>query len=136
MEFEAYCPEVAVIGAYQNSMEGIKAVQMASPDILFLDIEMPEMNGFEVLRQFDNINFDVIFVITYDQFAVKAFEFNAQDYLLKPVLRSKLEQAITKVKSHQSKKLNHTSLDALMNHITAQVGSSVKNIATTHCRRF
>lgn len=128
-EIETYCPEVSVIGAFQNPLEGIIAVKKHQPNVLFLDIEMPEMNGFEVLKRFDKINFDVIFVTAYDQFAVKAFEFNAQDYLLKPVLKSKLEQAVAKVKSHQSKKLNPSSLDALMNHITAQVGGGIKNIA-------
>ena len=129
-EIEAYCPGVRIVGAYQKPMEGVKAVKEHSPNVVFLDIEMPEMNGFEVLKQFDQIDFDVIFVTAYDQFAVKAFEFNAQDYLLKPVLKSKLEQAVAKVKSSQSKRLDQTSLNAIMNHITAQSSSvAIKNIA-------
>lgn len=129
MEIESYCPDIRVIGAFQKPLDGVKAVKKHQPNIVFLDIEMPEMNGFDVLRQFDEIEFDVIFVTAYDQFAVKAFEFNAQDYLLKPVLRSKLEQAIAKVRSNQSKKLNQNSLNALMNHISAQAGGGIKNIA-------
>ena len=66
---------------------------------MFLDIEMPGMNGFEMLEQLPAINFEIIFTTSYDQYAIKAFRFSALDYLLKPVDREELQNAVKKVNS-------------------------------------
>ena len=129
LELKEYCPEVNVIAQCSKAKEGLNAIIKHKPDLVFLDIEMPLMNGFELLKSLDEINFDVIFVTAYDQFAVRAFEFNAVDYLLKPVLKSKLIQAVDKVIERKSTRMNRANLDALINNISVQVGTGIRNIA-------
>jgi two-component system LytT family response regulator len=81
-ELKAYCPDVEVVAAIKDPVEGLAYLGNTTPDVLFLDIEMPGMNAFELLQQIPEIDFDVIFVTAYDPFAIKAFDFNASDYLL------------------------------------------------------
>jgi two-component system LytT family response regulator len=92
-----YCPEVAVTDTYQSAKSALNAIKTTPPEILFLDIEMPQMNGFELLEQLREINFDLIFTTSYDQYAIKAFHFSALDYLLKPIDREELQKAVQKV---------------------------------------
>lgn len=92
-----YCPEVEVTGTYYNGIEALQAISTKSPDVVFLDVEMPKMNGFEMLEKLSSVNFHLIFTTSYDQYALKAFRFSAIDYLLKPVDREELQKAIKKV---------------------------------------
>ena len=80
-----YCPDVQVIEQCDNGETGLEAIKKFKPDLVFLDIEMPRMNGFEMLEQFSEIPFAVIFTTGYDQYAIKAIRFSALDYLLKPI---------------------------------------------------
>jgi len=128
-ELKSYCPEVEVLASYQSAVEALKNINALKADVIFLDIEMPDMNGFDFLKRINEIDFDVIFVTAYDQFAVNAFEFNAVDYLLKPILKSKLVQAVERVELRKTQHLNKTNLDALINNISVQIGTGVKNIA-------
>jgi two-component system LytT family response regulator len=128
-ELNAYCPEVEVLAAIKDPVQGLAHLQKSPPDVLFLDIEMPGMNAFELLQQLPEINFDVIFVTAYDQFAIKAFDFNASDYLLKPVRKDKLIQAVQKVLDRQQHKLDKTDLEALIQNIRVQTRSGLENIA-------
>ena len=80
-----YCPGVRLEGEAENGEAGLTLIQRVQPDIVFLDIEMPRMNGFEMLLQLPQKNFHVIFTTAYDQYAIKAIRFAAFDYLLKPV---------------------------------------------------
>ncbi len=93
-------PEVKVIGQGRNGIEAIKLVEELEPDLLFLDIEMPGLNGFKVVEQLAGKDAlpQVIFVTAYDQYAVKAFDVNAVDYILKPIERSRLEKAVQRAK--------------------------------------
>lgn len=91
-----YCPQVEVIGAYTDSIEGLAAIRRDQPDLLFLDIEMPKLNGFEVLNQCYPINFKIIFTTAYNQYAVRAFKYSALDYLLKPISEEDLVAAVNK----------------------------------------
>jgi two-component system LytT family response regulator len=93
-----YCPDVQVIEQCDNGETGIEAIKKSKPDLVFLDIEMPRMNGFEMLEQFSEIPFAVIFTTGYDQYAIKAFRFSALDYLLKPTDPKELVAAVHKVK--------------------------------------
>ena len=95
---EADCPEVNVVNISNNGTDALKAIRQFSPDIVFLDVEMPRMNGFEMLEQLPAINFHLIFTTSYDQYALKAIRFSAIDYLLKPVDREELKKAVEKVK--------------------------------------
>jgi two-component system, LytTR family, response regulator len=128
-EIKEYCPEVEVIKACQDPQEGLTQLQKLKPDILFLDIEMPGMNGFELLQKLPDIPFHVIFITAYDQFAIKAFEFNAIDYLLKPVRKTKLISAVQKVVDRQHSRFDKIDLDALIQNIRVQSHSGLENIA-------
>ena len=92
-----YCPEIKIEGVFHSGAEALTAIKKDSPGIVFLDIEMPQMNGFELLEQLPEINFELIFTTSYDQYAVKAFHFSALDYLLKPIDRQELQKAVQKV---------------------------------------
>jgi len=92
------CPEVQVMECCPSAKKALEAIRKLQPDLVFLDIEMPIMNGFELLEQFAEIPFAVIFTTSYDQYAIKAIRFSALDYLLKPVDPKELSAAIEKVK--------------------------------------
>jgi two-component system LytT family response regulator len=92
-----FCPEVQVIDRCQSAKKALESITKTKPDLVFLDIEMPVMNGFELLEQFEQIPFSVIFTTSYDQYAIKAIRFSALDYLLKPVDPKELIAAIRKV---------------------------------------
>jgi len=96
-----YCPEVQVVDQCSDADEGLKSIAKFNPDLVFLDIEMPGMNGFDMLEQFSEIPFAVIFTTGYDQYAIKAFRFYAIDYLLKPIEPKGLINAVHKVKTQK-----------------------------------
>lgn len=93
-----YCPEVNVTRIFNDAELALEAIRQERPQLLFLDIEMPLLNGFELLRRCEPLDFKVIFTTAYDQYAVKAFKFNALDYLLKPVDKDELIAAVNKAK--------------------------------------
>ena len=119
-ELKAYCPEVEVIAQFQDPRKALAQIGDLKPDVIFLDIEMPGMNGFDFLQRIEQITFDVIFVTAYDQFAVRAFDFNALDYVLKPVRKAKLIQAVQKVSDKQRNGFDPADLQALMQNIRVQ----------------
>ena len=119
-ELSEYCPDVQAVAQCKSPEEGLSAIEKYDPDVVFLDIEMPGMNGFQLLQKCREVNFDVIFVTAYDQFAVRAFEFNAIDYLLKPVRKDQLIQAVQKVLENQVHRFPEEQLNALVNNIQLQ----------------
>ncbi len=82
---EMYCPQVSVVGEAANIEEAYALIQEHQPDLVFLDVEMPHGSGFELLKKFSYVPFDVIFVTGFDQYALQAIKFCALDYLLKPI---------------------------------------------------
>lgn len=110
---ERYCPEVKVLDICYSAESAILSIKEQIPAILFLDIEMPFLNGFEMLEKLGALNFQVIFTTSYDQYAIKAIRFSALDYLLKPIDREELQRAVQKV----SQRNNHAlpqQLDLLL----------------------
>ena len=98
-----FCPEITVAAVLYSGADAIETLEQFSPQLVFLDIEMPYMNGFEFLEKVGSVNFGLIFTTSYDQYAIKAIRFSALDYLLKPIDREELIQAVAKVsKSLQS----------------------------------
>ncbi|MBI3133754.1 MAG: response regulator transcription factor [Bacteroidetes bacterium] len=91
-----HCPQVEIIGIADSADSAYRLICDTNPDVIFLDINMPEKTGFDLLRLFDEINFSVIFVTGFDEYAIKAFEFNAVDYVLKPIDHLKLIKAVKK----------------------------------------
>jgi len=96
-----YCSNVQVIEQCDNSQKGLEAIRKLKPDLVFLDIEMPVMNAFEMLEQFNEISFAIIFTTSYDQYAIKAIRFSALDYLLKPIEPHELIRAVTRVQENR-----------------------------------
>lgn len=96
LQLAKHCPEVNVVNACSSTTQALEEIQLTRPQLLFLDIEMPVMNGFELLSKLMPLNFSVIFITAYNQYALKAFRFNALDYLVKPVEKDELIQAVAK----------------------------------------
>ena len=94
---QTLCPDVMVTGIFHNGAEALPAIHRQQPDLVFLDVEMPKMNGFEMLEQLPQVNFDIIFTTSYDQYALKAIRFSAIDYLLKPIDPNELQKAVQKI---------------------------------------
>jgi two-component system LytT family response regulator len=91
-----HCPEVTVLGTAQNADDGIAAIKKHEPALIFLDIQMPGKSGFEVLKEFAEPSFEVIFITAYDQYGIQAIKFSALDYLLKPINITELKHAVEK----------------------------------------
>ncbi len=90
-------PEIEIAGEAQNGPEALELIPKLAPDVVFLDIQMPEMTGFEVLTKLDEVP-QIIFTTAYDQYAIRAFEVNALDYLLKPIAPARLAAAVAKLR--------------------------------------
>jgi two-component system, LytTR family, response regulator len=93
---ERYVPEIDNLQATNDPSEGIHLLKTFQPQILFLDIQMPVMNGFDVLKQFPQVNFNIIFTTAFDEYAIQAIRFSALDYLLKPIDADELRAAVDK----------------------------------------
>jgi len=108
--------QVEVVACCHSASDALAAIQKKSPDLVFLDVEMPKMNGFEMLEQLPAVNFDLIFTTSYDKYALKAIRFSAIDYLLKPVDQEELLNAVQKV-IRRSQKPIAQQLEILMQKI-------------------
>ncbi len=97
MQLNHYCPTINIVAKCTGGEEGVMAIRQHRPDLVFLDIEMPRINGFDVLAQTNTISYAVVFTTAYDQFALKAFKYAAVDYLLKPVDVEELQTAVQRV---------------------------------------
>jgi two-component system LytT family response regulator len=113
---EKYCKNVKVIDLCYSAETALKSIPENKPNVLFLDVEMPGMNGFELLEKLDEINFHLVFTTSYDQYAIKAIRFSALDYLLKPIDREELQKAVEKV-SQKIKSTLPQQLEILLNKL-------------------
>ncbi len=112
-----FCPEIELLKKCNNVEQAVEAIKIYQPDLVFLDIEMPNYRGYELVNFFSEINFEIIFVTAYDRYAIKAFEVSAVDYLLKPIEIDRLKESVERVSSKFGKfqnleKINHLK-DAL-----------------------
>ncbi len=102
---ERYCPLISIIGEAADANEAFGKINKLGPQLVFLDIKMPHKSGFDLLKLFDVINFEVIFVSAFNEYAITAFEFNALGYILKPIDYTKLipvvDKAIAKIRAHE-----------------------------------
>ena len=110
---ERYCPEVKLLDICYSAADALKAIKEQPPTLLFLDIEMPYVNGFEMLQKLPVINFSIIFTTSYDQYAIKAIQFSALDYLLKPVDKDDLQTAVQKA-IHKSQEMVPQQIEILL----------------------
>ncbi len=116
-DLEKHCPEVQVAEACLSPKEGLLSIRRHQPDLLFLDVQMPWMNGFEMLEVLGEINFAVVFTTAYDQFAAHAFRISAVDYLLKPIDVNDLTEAVTKAARQIAQKSGSAHIDNLLQNI-------------------
>lgn len=111
-----HCPQVSVMARCDNAEKGIEAIENLKPQIVFLDIEMPETNGFVMLQQLKNRNFELIFVTAYNHYAIKAIRFSALDYLLKPVEIEDLKAAVHRAEHAIREKAANPQIELLLDH--------------------
>jgi two-component system LytT family response regulator len=117
---------VELLGAFSSVEEGIAAIKRFHPDVLFLDVELRDRSGFDLLREMGEIAFDVIFTTAFDKYAVQAFRFSAIDYLLKPIDPDDLQQAIEKLKAKKSREELSQKLEVLFHNLKSLEGASKK----------
>lgn len=96
-----YCPEIQIVAQCTSGKQGLAAIAKYQPDIVFLDVEMPAMTGFDLLEELNEIHFALVFTTGHNQYAIKAIRFSALDYLLKPIDPDELVQAVIKVKEQR-----------------------------------
>jgi two-component system LytT family response regulator len=124
-----HCPEIEIIAMCESPLDALEKIKSLNPELIFLDIEMPQLNGFGLLEKLGRHHSEVIFTTAYDQFAIKAFKVCALDYLLKPIDPEDLKSAVAKAKN---KKNNVTSLqlEELLSYVK-QDKPKAKRIALT-----
>lgn len=117
-KLENYCNEVSILNTFNDPTKGLEFLKNNSIDLLFLDIQMPKLNGFDILQAFPAINFDVIFTTAYDDFGIQAIKFSALDYLLKPVQVNELEKAVQKhINKNNNTAINQQQIELLFKNI-------------------
>jgi len=122
--------DIEVVGEAKNGREALKLIEEKSPDLVFLDIQMPGLSGFEVLQQLDIETMPVILFLTaYDEFAVQAFEANALDYILKPIDEERLHQALEKVRTNLSQKRALEHKRTLLDLVSQISGESIRSFS-------
>lgn len=124
---EKYFPSVQVLDSCYSAAEALMSIRLNRPDVVFLDVEMPRMNGFEMLEQLNGTPFHLIFTTSYDKYAIKAIRFSAMDYLLKPIDREELQAAMEKLLRRPQNHLME-QLDILLQKMQ-QPGNPLKKIA-------
>lgn len=117
-----YCKDITVVATAAAVQEGVDVIKNHLPDLVFLDIEMQTGTGFDLLQQFPQAAFDVIFTTAYDHYAVKAIKFSAVDYLLKPIDADELKEAVEKVIQKKRNNLGPAALHSLLNNLRAPSG--------------
>lgn len=117
LTLKKYCPEIIVEHICESPEHGVEVIKSSKPDLVFLDIQMPNMSGFDLLQQVAPVNFEVIFVTAHDQYAIKAIKFSALDYLLKPIDVDDLMQAVKKVKERLTVEPNTFRYQSILNNI-------------------
>ncbi|WP_291127444.1 LytR/AlgR family response regulator transcription factor [Flavobacterium sp. UBA7682] len=114
---KATCPSISIIGQAESVASGVKLIKQLTPDLVFLDVEMSDGTGFDLLQKLSPINFKVIFITGYEDFAIRAFRFSAIDYLLKPLDSKELLDAVKKAEDSLSKEFFDMKLHNLFTNL-------------------
>jgi len=119
-DLHQYCPEVSVVATFEQPADAILFLKEQSIDVVFLDISMPEMSGFDFLDALPSVDFEIVFVTAYEEFALAAFDFYALDYLVKPVAPEKLIRAVERLlaKKKENQKVDYQNIQALLGNLT------------------
>jgi two-component system LytT family response regulator len=116
-DLKKHCKEIEILETCTNPKLGLMAIRKYKPDLVFLDVQMPWMTGFEMLELIDDIQFSIIFTTAYDQFAAKAFRISAIDYLLKPIDSTDLIDAVKKVRQKIDQQQGNSHIENLLQNI-------------------
>jgi len=133
---EYNCPEIEIIGLCSSADEAKEKITALKPELVFLDIAMPEKNGFDLLNDIDPIRFEIIFVTAHDDFMLQAFRFSAVDYLLKPVENNLLVDAVNRAATRIEEKAQGDSLETLLFNIRQQGGAQKMKMCITSLKGF
>ncbi len=127
-QLKQYCPEIEVLAVCNRAESGLQKIKELRPELIFLDVEMPGMSGFDMLEYLKEINFDIIFTTAFDQHAIRAIKFGALDFLVKPIDKDELRAAVdTYLQRSQRDRLKQ--LDALLSHADRKNDLSFQKIA-------
>lgn len=130
-KLQQHFPEIEVLGIGNNGQAGIELINDLQPNLVFLDVEMTDMTGFELLSQLPNIDFKVIFITSYKHYAIKAIKFNALDYLLKPFDLGELKNAVRRFKENRKNEYTGNNVKtALANLRSKNVGDQTLVLRT------
>lgn len=111
---EIYCPDIKIIGECLDTRSAIEHIQLLEPDLVFLDIAMPEKNGFDLLNELSPVNFEIIFVTAHNEYTIQAFRYSAVDYLLKPVEEDLLIEAVRRASQRISGKASASQVETFL----------------------
>ncbi len=129
-----YCRNVNIIAEADGYKSGIELLQQCTPDVIFLDIQMPDGSGFKLLEDIEKINFEIIFTTAFDQFAIKAIKYSALDYLLKPIIPVELQNAIKKVERKKQKGNINKNVNVLLHNLKKE--ENFKKIALSTAEKI
>jgi two-component system LytT family response regulator len=129
---QRYVPEITELRSTRDPLEGIELLQSFNPQLLFLDVQMPKLNGFEVLKKVDNFNFEVIFTTAFNQYAIEAIRFSALDYLLKPIDADDLKASIQRfIEKHTNEGEQQKLIENLKYNLSADHADFKLAVTTT-----
>ncbi len=131
-----YCPVVEVAGTANSARRGTEVIAAVKPELVFLDIEMPLGSGFELLESLPVIDFEIIFITAYNQYAINAFRFSALDYLLKPVRITELTAAVDKAAKRIKEKTRSAGYELLLQNMQEQNPARQKLAFTERGREY
>lgn len=128
---DRYCKNVSILAEAESYRGGLEAIRVHQPDVVFLDIQMPDGSGFRMLEELDEINFEIIFTTAFDQFAIKAIKYAALDYLLKPIDPDELVRAVKKVEDKISHRQVNQNIQVLLDNIKSREAEPHKIVLST-----
>ena len=114
---ENHCKEVTIVDTATNADDAFQKINAYNPDLIFLDIQMPVKSGFDLLKMFPEIHFEIVFITAYDKYGIQAIKFSALDYLLKPILIEDLKLAVKKAKSRITQKQQNLNIENLLEYL-------------------
>jgi two-component system, LytTR family, response regulator len=123
-KIQQYYPELEIIALCEDGTAGIEKIETLQPDIVFLDVEMPRINGFTMLQQLKNRDFELIFTTAYDHYAIQAIRFSALDYLIKPIEAEELVKAVTRAIEKRKAPVANQRIENLLHNFLNQKNSS------------
>ncbi|WP_406825106.1 LytR/AlgR family response regulator transcription factor [Pedobacter sp. KACC 23697] len=114
-----YCSDITIKATAANAIDGVSIIQQYQPDLVFLDIQMPDQSGFDLLSKLSSITFEIIFITAYDKYGIQAIKFSALDYLLKPINVREFGLAVEKARLRIQEKQRNSNLENLLSYIKA-----------------